>query len=583
MRMCWIFLAFSVSFPCGTSAAEVPVSSKIDAVIVFPSGAEITRLIKVKLEPGEQTLLIRDLTGEALPESIRVEASAGGRLEIGSVDARVIGLSSGDPAIAQSERKKIEDQIEALNSSRRVQEGVIQASAVQRSYLENLAKLPQTSGGAGNSAAREDWGALFGVIGNSMIEALKISEAAGTKIREIDRQLADLSTQLANAGGDGRQDRTEIRVHVSAAEPLEAELHLRYQTQTASWTPFYDGRLTIGGKEAAPTLVITRRASVQQNTGEDWDGVRLSLSTTRPGATTSAPDLRPLVVDFAAGAKLEAPGTGYLKQQQQQYNPRSDKQQSDEFDENQFDQFQRRRRATETIASARITAFQTVYSVPGRTVIRSTNEAKRLKVGAEEIKPAIMVQTAPRIDQSAYLYARLTLPATSLPFLAGQVSLFRDGVFVGNGTMPQLAPGEEHDLGFGVDERVKVKRVVLENKRGQTGTFTTSYTEERRYAIAVRNLHDRAVQVRVFDRKPIPLHQDIKVEFQAQGMQPTETDVDDQRGIIMWQVNAGAGEEKQIGFGYRLTAPAGNPILYGELGDQQEQLERLLRAAPNMN
>jgi uncharacterized protein (TIGR02231 family) len=579
MRMRWIFVALSLSFPHVSLAAEVPASSKIDAVTVFPSGAEITRLIKVKLVPGEHTLLVRDLTGEALPESIRVEASAGGRLEIGSVDARVIGLSSGDPAIAQSERKKIEDQIEALNNSRRVQESVIQASAMQRTYLENLVKLPQTPGGAGSSATREDWGALFGVIGNSMTEALKTSEAAVVKIREIDRQLADLGTQLANAGGGGRQDRTEIRVHVSAAEPLEAELNLRYQTQTASWTPFYDGRLTIGARDASPLLVITRRASVQQNTGEDWDGVTLALSTTRPGATTSAPNLRPLVVDFAAGAKLESPGTSHMKQ----YSSRSDKRQSDEFDENQFDQFQRRRRATETIASARITAFQTVYSVPGRTVIRSTGEAKGLQVGAEEIKPVIMVQTAPRIDQSAYLYAHMMLPATASPFLEGQVSLFRDGVFVGTGTMPQLAPGEEHDLGFGVDERVKVKRVVLENKRGQTGTFTTSYTEERRYAIAVKNLHDRAVQVRVFDRKPIPLHQDIKVEFQAQGMQPTETDVDDQRGVIMWQINAEPGEEKHIGFGYRLYAPAGNPILYGELGDQQEQLEKLLRSAPNVN
>lgn len=579
MRMRWILLAFSLSFPHAAFAAEVPASSKIDAVTIFPSGAEITRLIKVKLEPGEHTLLIRDLTGEALPESIRVEASTASRLEIGSVDARIIGLSSGDPAIAQSARKRIEDQIEALNNSRRVEEGVIQASAMQRAYLENLAKLPQTTGGAGGSAAREDWGALFSVIGTSMTEALKTSEAAVIKMREIDRQLAELAPQLANAGGDGRQDRTEIRVHVSAAEPLEAELHLRYQTQSASWTPFYDGRLTIGAKDAAPSLVITRRASVQQNTGEDWDGVTLALSTTRPGATTSAPSLRPLVVDFAAAAKLESPGGGYMKQ----YNSRSDKRQSDEFDENQFDQFQRRRRATETIASARITAFQTVYSVPGRTVIRSTGEAKRLQVGAEEIKPALMVQTAPRIDQSAYLYARMMLPATASPLLEGQVSLFRDGVFVGNGTMPQLAPGEEYDLGFGVDERVKVKRVVLENKRGQTGTFTTSYTEERRYAIAVRNLHDRPVQVRVFDRKPVPLHQDIKVEFQAQGMQPTETDVNDQRGVIMWQISAGPGEEKQIGFGYRLSAPAGTPVLYGELGDQQEQLERMLRAAPNMN
>ena len=66
-------------------------------------------------------------------------------------------------------------------------------------------------------------------------------------------------------------------------------------------------------------------------------------------------------------------------------------------------------------------------------------------------------------------------------------------------------------------------------------------------------------------------------------MQPTETDVNDQRGVITWQINPEPGEEKHIGFGYRLYAPGGNPILYGELCDQQEQLEKPLRSAPNVN
>jgi len=31
-------------------------------------------------------------------------------------------------------------------------------------------------------------------------------------------------------------------------------------------------------------------------------------------------------------------------------------------------------------------------------------------------------------------------------------------VFTGNGEFPQLAPGEEYELGFGTDERVQVKQ-----------------------------------------------------------------------------------------------------------------------------
>ena len=191
-----------------------------------------------------------------------------------------------------------------------------------------------------------------------------------------------------------------------------------------------------------------------------------------------------------------------------------------------------------------------------------------------------MIQTVPRLDQTAYLSARLTLPAASSPLLQGQISLFRDGVFVGNGHMPQLAPGEEYDLGFGADERVKVKRIVTEDKRGEIGTFTTSYVEDRRFVIAVKNLHQKAIQVQVIDRTPVPMHQDIEVIFGVdKGPQPTEKHLNDRRGVVMWQIGIEPGEDAQIGFGYKVTAPRDRPILYGEVAEEQEDLVEILNKA----
>jgi uncharacterized protein (TIGR02231 family) len=364
-----------------------------------------------------------------------------------------------------------------------------------------------------------------------------------------------------------------VRIYVSTAEPLEAALTLRYQTSSASWSPFYDARLTTGDKGSAPALVLTRRASISQTTGEDWDGVTLALSSTRSGATTAAPDLKTLAVDFRVGTLLNVP------QSQAYAGKKMAQEQQDDLEENRYVQ-RKMQTGIERPAVASVTAFQAVYSIPGRSVIKSTGEAKRLQITSEDVAPTLTVQTAPRIDHTAYLYARMALPANSSPLLQGQVSLFRDGVFVGNGQLPQLSPGESHELGFGSDERVKVKRVVIEDKKGETGTFTTSYVEERRYAIMVRNLHNRAIQVQVIDRVPVPLHQDIAVDFKMfQGPQPAESDMDDRRGVLMWQIAAEPGEEKQIGFGYKLTAPAGKPILYGEVGEEQEKLE-IFRAAP---
>jgi uncharacterized protein (TIGR02231 family) len=168
----------------------------------------------------------------------------------------------------------------------------------------------------------------------------------------------------------------------------------------------------------------------------------------------------------------------------------------------------------------------------------------------------------PRHDATAYLYAKMALPKTASPALAGPVSLFRDGVFVGNGSLPQLAPGEDHELGFGADDRVKIKRAVLEDKKGETGTFTTSKIEVRNFKITAKSFHARPVQVAILDQVPVSAQQDIKVDVVMAGPAPTRKDVGDVRGTLVWDMTVAPDEEKQIGFGYKVTSPNDKRIGY---------------------
>ena len=173
MRRLAILLA--VSLPAGSAAlaADTPAPTKIEAVTVFPSGAEVTRTLKVKLGAGEQTLLVDGIAGEAILPSIRIEVPAGEKLEIGSVDARHINLSSTDPAVAQTARKRIEDQMQALRDARDAQDAAIKAAEGQEAFLDNLAKLPQAQNTGNVAVPPGQWHELFGVIGTSRAEALK--------------------------------------------------------------------------------------------------------------------------------------------------------------------------------------------------------------------------------------------------------------------------------------------------------------------------------------------------------------------------------------------------------------------------
>ncbi len=582
MRVLSVMIVLILAVGGQAAAADIPAASRIEAVTVFPSGAEITRTLKAKLVAGEQTVLVNDATGQAVPGSIRVEAEAGGPLKIMSVDAHRVELPSTDPAVTQSARKKLEDQIQALRDRYSELGDVVKVAREQKRYLRNLERLPRTQGTGSSSGPREDWIAIYDLIGTRMTELGKTAREARLKRRELDRQIKDLKKELAAAGGKS-QDRMEMRIHIKATEPLEATLTIRYQVTVASWTAFYDARLTTGDEQGAKRkLSIARYASIAQTSGEDWENVTLALSTTRPDTATAAPDLNMLSVDFGA-AQLKVGGRGGDSWPSP---PTVSKEivtkQSGDFFANKEKIIKIKKvlvakeGAPQTVASS----FQAVYDIPGRATIKANGEAKRLQIMAEEVEPALLVRTVPRLDHAAYLYASLTLPKSSSPVLPGQVSLLRDGVYVGTGQFPQLSPGEEFELGFGADERVKVRRVVREDKKGSVGTFTTSRVEERSFSITVKNLHARAVKMQILDRMPVPMHEDIKVEVTMTSVpQPTKNDVNDRRGTMLWQMQAEPDEEKQIAFGYRITAPGDKPIHYREMTDEEIQSNQINRAA----
>ncbi len=559
MRAAPILTAITASLMMTTAlqAADVPAPSVIDAVTVFPQGAEVTRTAKVKLQPGEHTILLTDLPPSAIGNSIRVEGKSTGQLSIGSVDTRVTFIQRGEQAQRAAERKGIEAEIEKLNDERQVLAAAIEGATAQKKLFTELAGIPGKPVPAGmQSPAMPNWSELGQLIGERTVAAQKVILETNTKIRELDRRMEDLQKRLA-AIAPTQEQRTEVKVAVNAGAALDADLTIRYQVANAGWTPLYDARLTTGTKTAAPKMQFVRRASIQQRTGEPWENVAIALSTTRPSQGSQAPDLQPILLDLldptVMRQRLEsAPAAGSVAPQsmpapmaRQMAGVADAKMKMDKPVE-------------QISATIDANAFQALYGIPGRSTVATTGEAKRVQIDTTDLDPTLVVRTVPKRDPKAFLYAKMTTPKTTA-ILAGQVALFRDGTYVGNGRLPQLAPGDDHELGFGQDDNVMVKYAVVDEKRGEKGIITSSKTEEKAFKISVKSLHQRPVAVRVIDQFPVSNNQELKVETTAK-TQPTGRDLDDKRGIVHWDFSINPDEERLIEFGHKLTWPAAKQL-----------------------
>jgi uncharacterized protein (TIGR02231 family) len=542
-------------------AADIPTTSSVDAVTVFLSGAEVTRLAKVKLDKGEHTIIISDVPAGAIPGSIRVEGRATGKLEISSVDTSRKLLQRAESQAADAKRKNFEDQIEQLDDQKMILQSEAQAAATQKKLIENLAELPKNSqsGSAAGIPTASDWPRILALIPQAQSDASKLALDARQKIRTIDRNIADLRAQLASLA-PSKTEQTEVRIYVFAQTPVDADFTIRYQVPQAHWAPIYDARLLTGTKTEPPKLTLARRAAIVQTSGEDWTGVALKLSTARPSEGASAPTLDSQFVDYerppkpVAAAPSSAPVQEFAKRKSTL---------PDRAEDNLLGAAPAPEPvpADEAVARLESAPFEATYDVPGRTTIPGNGNVKRVLLATEDIDPVLSSRSVPKFDSNAYLYAKIKI-AKGSPLLPGLVYLFRDGTFVGTGDLPLLPPGEDHDLGFGVDDQVKVKHVVLEEKRGESGLISTSHVDSRNFRVNVKNLHERPIQVTILDRIPVSQNDEIKVEYTGRAT-PTTQNVDNKRGVIAFEAKLDPDEEKILEYGYRITWPASKSIVYG--------------------
>lgn len=560
MRLAFALALVALASPA--AADTLDLASKIEAVTVYPAGAEVTRAGRIKIPAGSHVLRIADLPAEAIEQSIRVEGKAAGNLEIGSVDTRPMFVPQHGEAAIASERKRIEAEIEKLTDARRIAEDRIAAADVQRSLVSNLAALPnRPPPAAGAGAAAENWSEVLALIGASSKDIARSRLEAEIEVRDIDRKVSDLQGRLGELAGPTREQ-TEVRIAVAAAAPVEADLTVSYQVPNASWTPSYDARLKTGTKTSAPSLDLLRRATISQNTGEAWQNVTLSLSTTRPTAGTAAPQLATMTVDFVPEPKpMPAPtasaprlrnfdGLGAAREE-----PMADAEVAAMAAPEP-----KKKAAVRQLAAVQLAPFQAIYAVPGSTTVPNTGEAKSVSLATDSFQPALRAQAVPKRDAKAYLYAKLEMPRGS-PVLPGSVALFRDGTFVGSGQLPLLAGGETHELGFGADDLVRVRHAIAEEKRGETGLISSSRTDERNYRLFVKNLHERAVDVTLIDQIPVSANEEIKVEFNTR-TQPSRRDIEEKRGLLAWDMKVEPDEEKVVEFGYRVVWPAAKSVRY---------------------
>ena len=541
-------------------ADEINSTSRISSVMVFPRGAQVTRVINVDLPAGEHQLMVKDLPADLQAQSLRIEGAGIAPIIIGAVDQKLVteALSS---TTDSSARELLMQQLQTLLDERELTNSIIQAAELQKKLLNEMALLPSRPIRHDSQSGADvvtQYSNLYNLMGDKFLETQAKALKAKVQLRDLDKRIKNLRAQLAEKPNK-RQRRTHLTVHVETEKAGKARFVVHYQIRGASWSPLYDARLqTADGKQTA-NLKLVRRAVIRQTTSEDWSNVKLRLSTTNPTGRTKAPDLFAWLIDY----KSKPIVSGVLE-------PMAMEEMHDGYaDRKRYKMKKSLSRSPGQVALAKPAKlrhakvnsgqFQMTFDVANKTTIKRDGSAKKVFLDALSLTPDVQLIAVPKKMQKAFLHASF-VNKTGNALIPGSVSLFRDGVYVGQSRLGLVEPDQKLDMGFGVDSKVNVKWVRQDRVKGKTGLLTTSNSDVRKYKVTVVSGHKSPMKVTVLDQMPYSEKETLEVSLLKASPKPTRTNVDDKRGVMAWDFTLEPQKSKVIEFGYQVVWPKDKSI-----------------------
>lgn len=534
MKKLFLAVSFVLLAPTLVYAAEVNASSHITQVTVYSSSAFVTRSARTEVKTGDTKAIFADIIPEIDENSIRVKGK-------GTAEVKILGAQMKREYTEEAPAARVQEleaAIQAIEDENSKLANEKQALAEEKQYLDSVRlfanqQIPKDLVTKMPSAQELAATLVF------LDTQLKANFARGQEIdianRESQKKLQVLRQELGEISGYGRKIKRSIVVEIEVVKDGTLDLDLSYSVNGASWNAVYDARVDFEKSE----VELVSYGVVRQNSGENWEGVDMVLSTAQVTSGGNMPEANswfirpyqpPMPMQYMAARtrgfadkKMKADASGMV-------NATADLALSEEAP--------MKKEAENMYAQAEAKGVSVAYKLSRKATVKTDGSDYKLPITSQKLASNFEYSAYPRAAAMAYLKSLVT-NAKDLQLLGGRVNVFFDGDFVGTSSFESIAPGQEFDLYMGADENVKVKRELLEKKSDDVflgGIPSPVKKMIYKYKLTVENYKTKASKVNLFDAIPISEDERIKVKVSGLSMEPKQRDWKDRKGIWRWEL-----------------------------------------------
>lgn len=557
-----VVVAFAALCSVAESAALVEAPGKLESVTLYRGQALVTRIVSVEAPQGAVQLTVTGLPESVLGHSLF--ASSGNDVRIRAVRFRAHAVGEAP----QAEVRELDAEIGRVDKDIRDNAHKQAAAHERRTYLGQLeafvaptATVEMSKGVLNAETLEKITDMMFerrAVVTKDLFELTEEARELGEKLDLLKRRRNELTRTHSKM-------QREAIVFLDKVGAGKSEIRLSYLVANATWSPTYN--LRAGDDPAKVTAEFG--ALARQVSGEDWDGVELTLSTASAQMVAEGPTLAPLRLELTREPPRFDQITGELQAARKELQSASADQNKEVGFLPQSDAQWRMNRAVTRNQFAELgaasgdlsmlrelfkqqtSALSVNYPLDGKVSLASRDENQMVQIAKLELPAEFHYEATPLLTEYVYRYAELTNDS-ALALLEGGANVYRGGEFVGKANLPMVARGQKVMVGFGINPQLRATREFV-SKKESTQFLGGNKEIVYWYRLVLENYSADPAVVRVLDRIPVQTEA-IQVKLGALEDPPLSADVQYVRmlrpqGILRWDVTVpakSAGESARL-------------------------------------
>ena len=528
-----INLCSSIIFASKNEMASI---SNIKNVIVFNKGVNVQRYGSVTLKEGDNTIYIQELSPYLANESIQFLMKSN-KVIINSVSKEMNYL--GIPNHLSNDVKLLNDSLLKTKENLRLANVAMEVYNQEKDLLNENKSVLKLS----KEFIIDDLMDLTDFFRERMLDVEGKISNTNKEIAKINKTIQNIERQINALNSKAKNQYSNVVIQVTSEVDKNIDYELSYNINNrAGWKPCYDIRVD----KIHDSVNITYKAEMYQNTNEEWEDIKISLSTGNLNQSNNAPSFNPNYLyanNYYKSRVISSPSPRYDKYEGTAATANVDVGMAMEDDIMEVSS------SSADFTTVDFSGTQIQYDIGLPYSITSSNKSLFIEIQKINLFATYDYYSYPKMDKDVFLMCHLSSIAQQ-NFLSGEAQLFFEGKSVGKTYLDPLSTKKTIDLSLSRDlsiiaQRKPIKKLSIETKIGD------KVKQERTFEVSLKNNKQERVKVKLVDQIPVSNDKSINVEL----MESSEAKLTKNSGKLTWIIELEPNTSVTKSFSYVIKYP----------------------------